>query len=43
MPYPVIAVTPDGEVVLRSNVSSDFVRSFGDDLKEITDELVDQI
>ena len=35
----VIAVTPDGEVVLRSNVSPDVLRSFGEDLKNIADEL----
>jgi hypothetical protein len=29
----VMAVTPDGEVVLRSNVSSGALRSFGEDLK----------
>jgi hypothetical protein len=35
----VIAVTPDGQVVLRSNVSADVLRSFGEDLKNIADEL----
>jgi hypothetical protein len=35
----VVAVTPDGEVVLRSNVSPDVLRSFGEDLKNIADEL----
>ena len=39
MPHLVIAVTPDGEVVLRSNVSPDVLRSFGEDLKNIADEL----
>ena len=34
----VMAVTPDGEVVLRSNVSSGPLRSFGEDLKNIADE-----
>ena len=38
-PHLVIAVTPDGEVVLRSNVSPDVLRSFGEDLKNIADEL----
>ena len=39
VPHLVIAVTPDGEVVLRSNVSPDVLRSFGEDLKDIADEL----
>ena len=39
VPHLVVAVTPDGEVVLRSNVSPDVLRSLGDDLKNIADEL----
>ena len=39
VPHLVIAVTPDGEVVLRSNVSSDVLRSFGQDLIDVADEL----
>ena len=39
VPHLVVAVTPDGEVVLRSNVSPDVLRSFGEDLKNIADEL----
>jgi hypothetical protein len=39
VPHLVVAVTPDGEVVLRSNVSPDALRSFGEDLKDIADEL----
>ena len=39
VPHLVVAVTPNGEVVLRSNVSSDVFRSFGEDLKNIADEL----
>jgi hypothetical protein len=35
----VIAVTADGQVVLRSNVSADVLRSFGEDLKNVADEL----
>jgi hypothetical protein len=35
----VVAVTPDGEVVLRSNVGPDVLRSLGEDLKNIADEL----
>ena len=39
VPHLVVAVTPDGEVVLRSNVSPDVLRSLGEDLKNIADEL----
>jgi hypothetical protein len=39
VPHLVVAVTPDGEVVLRSNVSPDLLRSLGEDLKNIADEL----
>ena len=39
VPHLVVAVTPDGEVVLRSNVSLDVLRSLGEDLKNIADEL----
>ena len=39
MPRLLIAVTPDGGVVLRSNVGPDVLRSFGEDLKNIADEL----
>ena len=35
----VVAVAPDGQVVLRSNVSSDGLRSFSEDLKNVADEL----
>lgn len=38
-PYLVTAVTPDGEVVLRSNVSPDVLRSFGQDLINVANEL----
>ncbi|GEP61206.1 hypothetical protein [Reyranella soli] len=39
LPHLVIAATPDGEVVLRSNVDPDVLRSFSEDLKNIADEL----
>ena len=39
IPHLVIAVTPDGQVVLRSNVSPDVLRSLGEDLKNVADEL----
>ena len=38
-PHLVIAVTPDGQVVLRSNVGPDGLRSFSEDLQNIADEL----
>jgi hypothetical protein len=39
VPHLVVAVTPQGEVVLRTNVSPDVLRSFGEDLKNIAVEL----
>jgi hypothetical protein len=39
VPHLIVVVTPEGEVVLRSNVSPDVLRSFGEDLKNIADEL----
>ena len=39
LPHLVIAVTPDSQVVLRSNVSADVLRSFGQDLMDVADEL----
>ena len=39
LPHFVIAVTPVGEVILRSNVSPDVLRTFGEDLKNVADEL----
>jgi hypothetical protein len=39
LPHLVIAVTQDGQMVLRSNVSADVLRSFGEDLKNMADEL----
>jgi hypothetical protein len=39
LPHLVIAVTRDGEVVLRSNVSPEMLRSFGQDLINVADEL----
>lgn len=39
VPHLVVAVTPEGEVVRRSNVSTDAVRSFGEDLTNVADEL----
>jgi hypothetical protein len=39
VPHLVIAVTPDGQVGLRSNVTPDGLRSFGEDLINMADEL----
>jgi hypothetical protein len=39
VPHLFVAVTPNGEVVLRSNVRPDVLRSFGEDLKNTADEL----
>ena len=32
-------MTPDNQVILRSNVSPGVLRSFGEDLKNVADEL----
>jgi hypothetical protein len=39
VPHLFVAVTSDNKVVLRSNVSTDCLRSFADDLNRIADEL----
>lgn len=39
LPHLVLAVTPDNKIVLRSNVSADVLRSFGQDLLDVADEL----
>ena len=39
LPHLIIAVTPDSQVVLRSNVSPDVLRAFGEDLKNVADKL----
>jgi hypothetical protein len=38
VPHPVVAVTPNDEVVLRSNVPSEELASFGKDLQDVVDE-----
>jgi hypothetical protein len=38
MPHLVVGVTQKSEVVLRSNVSTDCLRSFAEDLNKIADE-----
>jgi len=37
-PHLVVAVTPDGQAILRSNVSPAALRSFGEDLIGVADE-----
>ena len=39
LPYLVIVMTPDGQAVLRGNVSADVLRTFGEDLKDVADQL----
>lgn len=39
LPHLVVAVTPLGEVVLRSNVPPEVLRSFGKDLIDVADRL----
>ena len=42
VPHLVVAVTPDGQVVLRSNVNPDVLRTFGKDLIDVADNLTAQ-
>ena len=39
VPHLIVAVTLDGKVVLRSNVSPDVLRSHGEDLIDVAGEL----
>lgn len=39
VPHLVVAVTPDDQVVLRSNAPSEELPSFGKDLQDVVDEL----
>ena len=39
IPYVVVAATPEDQIMLRSNVSTDGLRSFGDDLKSAADDI----
>ena len=39
VPHLVVAVTPDDQVVLRSNVPSEELASFGKDLQHVVDEI----
>jgi hypothetical protein len=41
LPHLVVGATPDDEIVVRTNGDADVVRSFGEDLKNVADELTD--
>jgi hypothetical protein len=41
VPHVVVAVTPQGQVILRSNVSAEVLRSFGEDLTNLADDLAE--
>ena len=40
LPHLVVGATPDNQIVLRSNGDPDVLRSFGEDLKNVADELI---
>jgi hypothetical protein len=39
LPHLVVGATPDNQTVVRSNGDADVIRSFGEDLKNVADEL----
>jgi len=39
LPHLVVGATPDDQIVVRTNGDPDVVRSFGEDLKNVADEL----
>lgn len=39
LPHLVVGATPDNQIVLRSNGDAEVMRSFGEDLKNVADEL----
>jgi hypothetical protein len=39
LPHLVVGATPDNQIVLRTNGDPEVVRSFGEDLKNVADEL----
>jgi hypothetical protein len=39
LPHLVVGATPDDQMVMRTNGDPDVARSFGEDLKEVADEL----
>ena len=38
-PHLLVAVTPDSEVILRSNVGMDGMKALGEDLQKLADEI----
>ena len=41
LPHLVVGATPDDQIVVRTNGDADVVRSFGEDLKNVADELTE--
>ena len=39
LPHLVVGATPDNQIVVRSNGDHEVMRSFGEDLKNVADEL----
>lgn len=39
LPHLVVGATPDDQIVVRTNGDADVMRSFGEDLKNVADEL----
>ena len=39
LPHLVVGATPDDQIVVRTNGDPDVMRSFGEDLKNVADEL----
>ena len=39
LPHLVVGATPDNQIVVRSNGDAEVIRSFGEDLKNVADEL----
>ena len=39
LPHLVVGATPDNQIVVRSNGDAEVMRSFGEDLKNVADEL----
>ena len=41
LPHLVLAITPDNKIVLRSNISANVLRSCGQDLQDVAEELTE--
>lgn len=41
LPHLVVGATPDDQIVVRTNGDADVMRSFGEDLKNVADELTE--